>query len=64
MIIRLLQPQDAPLLRKIRLKALLDAPTSFGSSYEEEVAWDLSVFEGGYPLRTTSITALFIMKIS
>lgn len=37
MTIRLLNDQDAELFRSIRLTALLLNPTSFGSSYEEEV---------------------------
>ncbi|WP_250482488.1 GNAT family N-acetyltransferase [Caballeronia sp. GACF5] len=37
MLIRLLNPNDAPSFQSLRLRALRDAPTSFSSSYEEEV---------------------------
>jgi hypothetical protein len=37
MLIRLLNPNDAPSFQSLRLRALTDAPTSFSSSYEEEV---------------------------
>lgn len=36
MEIRRLEPADAALFQEIRLAALLDSPTAFGSSYEEE----------------------------
>src|SRR4051794_31118809 len=36
-LIRRVRPEDGPLLRTIRLAALLDAPQAFGSRHEEEV---------------------------
>jgi len=34
-----LTPQEGPRLRAIRLRALLDAPEAFGSTFEEATAW-------------------------
>lgn len=45
MKIKVLTVTDVNDLRKIRLQALRDCPEAFGSSYEEECAWDLSVYE-------------------
>jgi GNAT superfamily N-acetyltransferase len=39
MPVRRLTPEDAPLLKTVRLKALADAPEAFGSTYEREVAF-------------------------
>ena len=43
--IRLLRPEDADSIRKLRLEALLDSPESFGSSYEEEREYSLKKFK-------------------
>ena len=45
MEIRLLRPEDADSIRKLRLEALLDSPESFGSSYEEEREYSLQKFQ-------------------
>ncbi len=37
--VRRLTPEDAPLLKSVRLNALADAPDAFGSTYEREVAF-------------------------
>lgn len=39
MKIRRLTPEDSDLLRSLRLRALADAPTAFGSTYEREEAF-------------------------
>ena len=44
MDIRVLNAQDKQAYRTIRLNALKNSPESFGSSYEEEVAFDLDRF--------------------
>ncbi|MCA2918585.1 MAG: GNAT family N-acetyltransferase [Microcystis sp. M015S1] len=46
MHIRRLTPDDAGLFQAFRLEALKNAPTAFGSSYEEEVEFPASVIEG------------------
>ena len=33
------RPEDAPILKEIRLAALLDTPSAFGSTYAAEVVW-------------------------
>ena len=38
-VIRRLEPADVELLKRLRLAALLDAPSAFGSSHEREVAF-------------------------
>ncbi|MFM0529986.1 GNAT family N-acetyltransferase [Paraburkholderia strydomiana] len=43
MLIRLLNPNDAASFQSLRLQALREAPTSFASSYEEEVDRSLNV---------------------
>jgi ribosomal protein S18 acetylase RimI-like enzyme len=45
MLIRHLTPGDAPSFQVLRLAALREAPTAFGSSYEEEKDHPLSTFE-------------------
>jgi ribosomal protein S18 acetylase RimI-like enzyme len=45
MTIKLLHHHDWQAWKKLRLQALLDAPTSFGSSYEEEVVLPDSFFQ-------------------
>lgn len=40
MNIRRVQPGDGPLLREVRLQALLTDPDAFGASYEEEASHD------------------------
>lgn len=45
MEIRKLTPEDAALYRTIRLEALRSHPEAFGSSYEEELEYPLSLFE-------------------
>ena len=39
MTVRLLRQEDHELLRSLRLKALRDAPSAFGSTYEREEAF-------------------------
>jgi len=46
MQIRRLTPADATAFQPLRLAALREAPSAFGSSYEEEVAFPASVIEG------------------
>jgi ribosomal protein S18 acetylase RimI-like enzyme len=46
MHIRRLTPEDAGLFQAFRLEALKNAPTAFGSSYEEEAQFPASVIEG------------------
>jgi hypothetical protein len=46
MHIRRLAPEDAPLFQELRLAALQEAPTAFGSSYEKEREFPQSVIEG------------------
>ncbi len=46
MHIRRLGPADAAIFQAFRLAALQDAPTAFGSSYEEEKDFPSSVIEG------------------
>ena len=36
---------DGVALQKIRLQSLCDSPKAFGSSYEDELAWEKSVYE-------------------
>lgn len=38
-VVRTSTAADAPLLRLLRLEALLDAPLSYGATYEETLAW-------------------------
>ena len=45
MPVRRLTPDDALLLRSVRLQALVDAPEAFGSTYEREVAFTDDVWE-------------------
>ena len=45
MPVRRLTPDDAPLLRSVRLQALVDAPEAFGSTYERELAFTDDVWE-------------------
>jgi RimJ/RimL family protein N-acetyltransferase len=46
MNIRRLTPEDAPAFQALRLFALQEAPSAFGSSYEEESAISPSTIEG------------------
>jgi len=46
MHIRRLTPDDATVFRAFRLAALLEAPTAFGSSYEEEKDFPASTIAG------------------
>lgn len=46
MHIRRLTPEDAAIFQAFRLAALQDAPSAFGSSYEEEKDFPASVIEG------------------
>lgn len=45
MNIRILTPTDAPVLREIRLQALQEVPSAYGSSYEEEVTFSMERWE-------------------
>ena len=45
MIIRRLSPADAPAFRHLRLQALQESPTAFGSSYGEEARQPLAAFQ-------------------
>ncbi len=38
-VVRRIQPDDSPVLKSVRLAALLDSPSAFASSYEKELAW-------------------------
>lgn len=51
MHIRRLTPADAPAFQALRLFALEDAPSAFGSSYEEESRFSASTIEGRLALR-------------
>ena len=51
--IRLLRPEDADSIRKLRLEALLDSPESFGSSYEEEREYSLQKFQNRLEVGST-----------
>jgi hypothetical protein len=46
MPIRRLTPEDAPAFQALRLAALQESPTAFGSSFEEERDFSASVIEG------------------
>jgi len=46
MEIRRLTPADVPAYRALRLEGLREAPTAFAASYEEEVAFPPSTYEG------------------
>ena len=39
-VVRRLDPSDAALLRELRLRALAEEPTAFGSTYDREAAFD------------------------
>lgn len=47
--IRPLRPEDLPLYRPLRLEALRDHPSAFGSDYEEEQSGDMSRMIGAPP---------------
>lgn len=49
--IRRLTPADAGVFQALRLSALLESPTAFGSSHEEEVRFTADVIEGRLALR-------------
>lgn len=51
MHIRRLTPADAPAFQALRLFALEDAPSAFGSSYEEESRFSTSTIEGRLAVR-------------
>ena len=44
--IRRLTPADASAFQSLRLAALVEAPTAFGSSYEEEKSFTTATVEG------------------
>jgi len=44
MEIRFLNSQDVTAYRNLRLRALKESPTAFGSSYEQEICFSLSDF--------------------
>jgi len=46
MEIRRLTPADAPAYRALRLQGLREEPAAFAASYEEELAFPLSTYEG------------------
>ena len=45
LLIRRIAPDDAVLLRRVRLRALQTDPSSFGSTYEREDAFDETVWD-------------------
>ena len=51
MFIRRLSPADAPEFRRLRLQALQESPTAFGSSYREEAKRTLAAFQKRLELR-------------
>jgi ribosomal protein S18 acetylase RimI-like enzyme len=51
MHIRRLTPADATAFQALRLAALCDAPSAFGSSYEEEKEFSAAVIEGRLALK-------------
>lgn len=51
MHIRRLTPSDAAIFQAFRLAALQDAPTAFGSSFQEEKDFPASVIEGRLALK-------------
>lgn len=51
MHIRRLKPEDAAAFQAFRLSALQEAPTAFGSSFEEEVSFPPSIIEGRLALK-------------
>ena len=52
MLIRRLTPTDAQAFQAFRLAALQEAPSAFGSSYEEEKDFPASIIEGRLALKT------------
>jgi ribosomal protein S18 acetylase RimI-like enzyme len=44
MVVRRLSPKDLPAYRRLRLRALMECPSAFGSSYGEEVKQPTSHF--------------------
>jgi RimJ/RimL family protein N-acetyltransferase len=51
MYIRRLTPEDAPAFQALRLFALQETPSAFGSSYEEEVESPVGTIEGRLALK-------------
>lgn len=52
--VRRICPDDASLLREIRLRALSDSPGAFGSTYARELAFNAAEWESRARLRSTS----------
>lgn len=59
MEIRFLNIQDVVVYRELRLQALRDSPTAFGSSYEEESCFSLTDFAARLRPHDNSANGIF-----